>query len=444
MTQPRQTAADPAHPGPTGPGAGHPGPADFGPAGVRTAHPLPDRPPAPRRQLRRFRRGAGGAHVEQLRQAHARRSGDALRADQRTDLECVVECRGARRASRTLSRAARSMERHVNRGTGAALASLRDDRAAAELEARPVVVDGRAVPLAEARRIAAAPPQPGARHLDRDGHLVRLLGHLLLLVDTAALVVVFGFLLNLDWAAPQPADLVTVVALAVFGAAVQALLAVRLGRRLWAWRHADPDADPGEEFPPRAGVVLLAAGLLTVLAALAAVALYVRVTVEATLADAGPLGVTLGALLAAAALAAPWCVVAQEAYRHSPEQRERRAATAAVERVERRRGRLRARSGRRLDRAEQARTRAESLFQTARRRCVAHHLDDHEVILWARGLVDPAVVHELGTRGAPGGFALPPAVAADLAGLTAALDRLDTVLDQARRAPGRRILDLAA
>lgn len=401
-----------------------------------------------RRPLRRFRRGRSGALVEALRQMHDRSGGPPLDPSLRTDLERSVECRGARRSRRTLAWAALRMAVVVWWGTLAAQRSARDALAAAELESRTVVVRGRAMTTAEARVVGGTPDGAGGRHLDGDGHLLRLLGHGLLLIDTVALVVVFGFLLNVDWAAPQVVDLVTVLALAVFGAAVQALLAVRLGMRLWVWRHADPDTeDRPEEFPPRSGITLAAAGLLAVLAVFAAVALYVRIEVEAELAEVGVLGTALGLLLACSALAAPWCVVAQEAYRSSPEHLTRAAAATVVRRADARRRRWTSRSRRRLDCAIRRRLRAAALRESARRRCLAHLLGDHEVILRGRGLVDPAVARELGDPSGRTGSLLPPAVETDLRGLDAAIAHLDALLQQARSAHhllDRSTLDLAA
>ncbi|GEL23271.1 hypothetical protein PSU4_22250 [Pseudonocardia sulfidoxydans NBRC 16205] len=326
--------------------------------------------------------------VEMLRLAHVRR-GVPLRAGEAVDLEVAVRVGAARRVQRAIAATVPSLSRSARRAERAAQRATRMATSVLSLRQRTVAVSGRSVPVSEAAVIASAAPN-GTRHRDRDGVLLRLLGVLLLLVDVAALIIVIGFLVNVDWAAPSPADLVTVVALAVFGGAVQAMLAVRLGKLLWARRHSDPDV---EEYPRRGAVVVPLAGLLGLLAALAAAALLVRVDVEAQLAQAGTLGTAVGLLLAGSALAAPWCVVAQEAYRESPEAALVRACARAVVRTDRAACRRLAFGRWCLDTAVRRERGYRARYTRLRARLHAEYLRAEEAVRIARGLVDPQLVH---------------------------------------------------
>ncbi len=55
----------------------------------------------------------------------------------------------------------------------------------------------------------------GSRALDRSGRPLRFGGFGLLLVDAAALAVILGYLLDVDWSRPGPANLVTVLSLSL-------------------------------------------------------------------------------------------------------------------------------------------------------------------------------------------------------------------------------------
>jgi hypothetical protein len=328
--------------------------------------------------------------VEVLQRAHVVRA-VPLEPGQSVVLEDGVRAGCDARNHRAMPRRLAKVARTARRGERLAQQATRAAETAAERGRGTVEVLGRAMTVADATMLATAANLTEARHRDGDGLLLRVLGPVLLLVDTAALIVVLGFLLDLNWAAPSVADLVTVVALATFGGAVQALLAVRLGRRLWARRHTDPDV---EEFPRLTTFVVPLACLLGLLAGLAAAALLVRVEVEARLADAGPLGTALGLLLAGSALAAPWCVVAQEAFRPSPETQLARGCARAVGRIGRARARLVARARRRLDAAVRCAGRVETRCAQVQRRWRAEELATEQIVLLARGFDDPQIVYD--------------------------------------------------
>lgn len=217
---------------------------------------------------------------------------------------------------------------------------------------------------------------------ERRSRLLRWVGVALLLVDAAALVIIFGYLVNIDWTRPDPANLTTVLALSVFGAAVQAVLAAHLGKRLWAWRHLSEPL----EFPPRALVVVLAGGLLMAVSALAAAALFLRVQREGLAAEAGELATALGLLLAFSAVAAPWCLVADEAYSPAPAARFAAAAARALVRADRRRDCRAWQARLDLRAADRCRLRAERLLDTARSKAGRRYLPAHRAILTARAM----------------------------------------------------------
>jgi hypothetical protein len=328
-----------------------------------------------------------------------RRSGlDALPADARTAAELCYEAgqRGGadraivRRAPR-IARVAHAGRRHVGRAR-TMLAEL------AGLDGQHVTVDGRTMTVGQLRsRVAGLgallDADPSARRLDRGGRMLRLVGIALLLVDALALVIIFAFLLNLDWAAPDPANLVTAIALALFGASVQAVLAVHLGRRLWAWRHTEPDDDAPPEFPPRSAPIVLAGGFLAVVSAFAAGAIHLRVQHEGAVVEAGALAGALGLLLAASALAAPWCLVADEAYAPGPDARALRLSSRVLGRVDRRRARLQRRVRGRLARAARRLTRAEWLLAVAMHRVGAARVEAHRTLLDARAVARPGTLY---------------------------------------------------
>jgi hypothetical protein len=174
---------------------------------------------------------------------------------------------------------------------------------------------------------------------------------------------------------------------------VQAVLALHLGRRLWAWRHTDPDDDAPPEFPPRSAAIVLGGGFLAVVSAFAAGAIYLRVQHEGTLIDAGTLAGALGLLLAASALAAPWCLVADEAYAPGPELRALNAGSRLLGRVDRQRAKLERRVRGRLVRATRRLVRAEWLLAVALHRIGAAQLAVHRTVLDGRSVAWPGEVY---------------------------------------------------
>jgi hypothetical protein len=345
-----------------------------------------------------------------------RRSGHTgLTADARCATELGYEAgrhgrigRGIARRAPRVHRSAEAGRRHVRRAR-ARLAEL------ALADGRLVVLDGRPLTVGQLRKRltsvgAAVDADSSARRLDRNGRVLRVVGIGLLLVDAIALVIIFGFLLNLDWHRPDPANLVTAVALAFFGAAVQAVLALHLGRRLWAWRHTDPDDDGAVEFPPRSAPILLGGGLLGMVSTFAAGAIFLRVQREGVVADAGPLATALGLVLAASAIAAPWCLVADEAYAPGPDRRVLLAGARVLVRVDRHRRRAEHRVRADLVRAARRLGRAEWLMAAALHRVGADQLAVHGSLLDARGRAWPDEVYraaDLATAHADAHYAWP-------------------------------------
>jgi hypothetical protein len=328
-----------------------------------------------------------------------RRSGHAgLPPDARGAVELGYEAgrhgridRGIARRAPRVHRAAEAGRRSVRRAR-AVLAEL------ALADGALVVLDGRPMTVGQLRHRltavgAAVDADTTARRLDRGSRWLRAVGIGLLLIDAIALVIIFAFLLNLDWHRPDPANLVTAVALALFGAAVQAVLALHLGRRLWAWRHTDPDDDGATEFPPRSAPILLGGGLLGVVSTFAAGAIFLRVQREGVVAEAGPLATALGLVLAASAIAAPWCLVSDEAYAPGPGQRMLRAGARILLKVERRRRRAESRVRADLVRAAHRLGRAEWLMAAALHRVGADQLAVHGSVLDARGRAWPHEVY---------------------------------------------------
>lgn len=316
-------------------------------------------------------------------------------ADARCAVELGYEAGRLREADRPIVRRAPRIRRVTAAGrrqVGRA-GELLDELAA--MDDRQVVVDGRTMSVRTLRvRVDGLGDvldvDRRTRRLDRSSPLLRALGAGLLLIDTIALVIVFAFLLNLDWLRPDPANLITAVALALFGAGVQAVLAVHLGRRLWSWRHGEPDE---REFPPRSAAVLIGGGALAVVSTFAAGAIFLRVHGEGVLADAGSTATALGLLLAASALVAPWCLVADEAYGAGPDVRELRAGSRILAADSRRRDRIRRRVRRLLRRAEARLARAEWLMAAALHRVGAAQRRVHGTVLDGRALAWPAAVY---------------------------------------------------
>jgi hypothetical protein len=328
-----------------------------------------------------------------------RRSGhDGLPADARCAVELGYEAGQHRDVDRVIVRRAPRIRRVAAAGqrrVGRARALLGD---LALADTRTVVLDGRSMTVEQLRERlvkvgATVDADRSARRLDRSSRLLRAVGLGLLLVDAVALVIIFAFLLNLDWARPDPANLVTAVALAFFGAAVQAVLALHLGRRLWAWRHTDPDDDGATEFPPRSVSILLGGGFLALVSTFAAGAIFLRVQREGAVAEAGSLATALGLVLAASALAAPWCLVADEAYAPGPDHRALRMGGRILARLDRRRCRIERRVRDDLARAGRRLARAEWLLTAALHRVGAKQLTAHGTVIDARGRAWPAAVY---------------------------------------------------
>jgi len=243
--------------------------------------------------------------------------------------------------------------------------------------------------LAAARAAIRADRERGvAIHDHARGRAATVLAHLLLLVDAVALLVVFGLLLNLDWADPGVPELGTACAFALFGAGVQAKLAVVVGERIWVWRvasaHPDTEHDPAEEFPPRGPVLVLLCLLLGLIGAGAAASIFLRIRYEGQLVDQVGVASVVGLVLAGCAVAAPWVLVLQHAFDGSPTTRLVAGLTAVVHRadVERARG---------LRRADRAIADARSIDARMRReraridlRVERHLLRAHRTVLLAR------------------------------------------------------------
>jgi hypothetical protein len=127
-------------------------------------------------------------------------------------------------------------------------------------------------------------------------------------------------------------------------------------------------------------------------------------------AEAGPLATALGLVLAASAIAAPWCLVSDEAYAPGPERRVLRAGARILVRVDRRRRRVERRVRADLVRAARRLGRAEWLMAAALHRVGADQLAVHGSVLDARGRAWPHEVYrasDLATAHAEAHFAWP-------------------------------------
>lgn len=353
--------------------------------------------------------------------------------DRRTPSELEQEARDRGRAGRRIARVARRLGR-----IGAA--GQRRAHRAHELVDRVLLADvdvarvaDRAVPLGRLRVLCAESEGPidASDQGTRSADLLRALGAGLYAV---ALLVVVGHLLDVDRADPGPAPLGAAVVLALFTGAVQVGLALHLGRRLCAWRHAeawDVDGDPGG-FPPRTVVVSLLTGLLLLVSGLAGSAFFLAVQ------ESGVLAPVLGLVVAASALAAPWCLVADEAYAPPPDRRFLRAAGRVLAAADRRRSRRLRRARRLLDAAARRRNRAAQLVATTRHAAGRDHLRGQRVVLLARGLAGDAVPRSAADlcSSSDATSLLPPA---DHACLDLPVVQLDEVLRAAERAYGAAV-----
>ncbi|OLR91349.1 hypothetical protein [Actinokineospora bangkokensis] len=230
-----------------------------------------------------------------------------------------------------------------------------------------------------------------------------LVSYLLLLVDAVALLVVFGLLLNLDWADPAPAAAVTAVAFAVFGAVVQAELAVEVGRRVWRWRvdsaYPDREHDPAADFPPRALVLGVLCLLLVLVSAAAAASVFLRLRYEGELVDQVGVASVVGAVLAGCAVAAPWVLVLRHAFDGSPLTRRARLLGGVVRRADREWARALRRADRAVGRARARDARAVRVRERVGLAARARLRRERRVVLLARACAGGPPLEELSTPG---------------------------------------------
>ncbi|GLZ42426.1 hypothetical protein Acsp05_60500 [Actinokineospora sp. NBRC 105648] len=365
--------------------------------------------------------------------------------------ELALESRGLARAARLVHRRARRVGAWSGRASAAAIrATDLCTRALAADDRERVVGDARHATAATGWAISARAARPlldeTLRRIDHEvsagvtthhqsrGRAMTVVAYVLLVVDAVALFTVFGLLLNIDWTAPAAVPLVTAAAFALFGAGVQAKLAVELGRRVWAWRaSAAPRDDDVDEFPPRGAVVGLCAVALFGVSVLAALSILLRVRYEGVLAEQVGVATVIGLALAGCALAAPWIIVAHEAFDGSPLTRLAGALTRVVTAARAERERALARADRAIARARALDDRARRERARLRLRVGRCYLPAHRVILLARDLARAAVPSQPPDTEPPSS-ALPIRLPVDEAALTVALAQSGTAIAEARAA----------
>ncbi|MBM7769930.1 hypothetical protein JOD54_000134 [Actinokineospora baliensis] len=345
--------------------------------------------------------------------------------------ELAHEVRGLTKATKLVHRRSRRMGRWSAKACLAAAAAMASFRLAAAAADKTRVLGGahhttaakgwaisarQARPLLSEtlRRMDEEVAAGVATHHQSRSRVVSAIAYLMLAVDAVALFTVFSLLLNIDWTS-TPA-VTTAVAFSLFGAGIQAKLALELGRRLWTWRMA------------RTGGSVIAWTALALLAvsACAAVSILLRVRYEGAEIDQAGLATALGLVLAGCALAAPWIIVQQEAYDGSPLTRRAGALTRVIRRAC-------AESDRGLRRAERSLTRARALEARLRReharvlaRITRYYLPAHRTILLARDLV-----------ARPNDHGLPIRLPVDQTPLTTAVDQARAAVARAEAArPG--------
>lgn len=375
--------------------------------------------------------------------------------------EIEHEAHGQAAASRVVGRRGRRIGRLCERSMTAAIRATRHLEIALIADDRPHVLGGkRSARHANAEKGWSATGRTARRDLvstlrtiqrDQDAgvtvhqhsrsSMVTAFAYVLLAVDAVALFAVFSLLLNIDWAAPATAPLVTAAAFSVFGAGVQAKLAVELGKRIWSWRvasaHRVPDGldphDPAEEFPPRGFVVAVSATVLGLVSVFAALSILLRVRHEGELVGQVGVATVVGLVLAGCAIAAPWILVQQEAFDGSPLTRRAGALTRIVQAADGSRYRALRLGDRDIAKARRLDARARRHYGRVELRVGQCYARRHRAILLARelGSVDIPSPRPDST---PPRAALPIRVPVDLGYLTTALDQSDSAIEEARAA----------
>ncbi|WP_169735485.1 hypothetical protein [Actinokineospora inagensis] len=237
-------------------------------------------------------------------------------------------------------------------------------------EARPMLAD-------TLRRIDEEVAAGITAHHQSRSRVVTVIAYLLLAVDAVALFTVFGLLLNIDWTNPAPAPLITAVAFSLFGAGVQAKLAMELGRRMWTWRLARQDGP----------IVGWSVVLLFTVSVFAALSILLRVRHEGELVGEAGVATVVGLALAGCAIAAPWIIVQQEAYDGTPLTRRAAALSRVVDRAARNHDRCLRRADRSIARALSLERRGSREYARVVTRIGRYYVPAHRTILLARDLV---------------------------------------------------------
>ncbi|SER47113.1 hypothetical protein [Actinokineospora terrae] len=356
--------------------------------------------------------------------------------------ELAHEVRGLGRAGRLVHRRSRRLGRWSKRACSAAAASTAH-RASALAAAdttrvlgfsyHTTAARGWAISATEARPLLAATLRTideevsagVTTHHQSRSRLITAIAYLLLAVDAVALFTVVALLLNLDWAAPQPAPMATAVAFSLFGAGVQAKLAVELGRRAWTRRVGG-----GE------GVVITwTAVLLLVVSGCAAVSILLRLRHEGDLVDQTSVATAIGLVLAGCTLAAPWIIVQQETFDGSPLTRRAATLTRVITRADAEHHRHLRQAHRHLTRARRLTARVHHEHDRALARAARYYLPAHRTILLSRSLAGPSPDHPLSPT-APG-TGLPIRLPVDRTPLTTPLDQARAAVAEAEALAGQ-------
>ncbi|MCP2268660.1 hypothetical protein LV75_001147 [Actinokineospora diospyrosa] len=340
--------------------------------------------------------------------------------------ELAHEVRGLTKATKLVHRRSRRMGRWSAKACTAAAAATASCRIAMAAENKTRILDGShhttaakgwAITAGQARPLLAETLRRideevsagiTAHHQSRS-RLISAIAYLLLAVDAVALFTVFALLLNINWTSTP--EVTTVVAFSLFGAGIQAKLALELGRRLWTWRVARTGG----------AVITWTAVPLFAVSACAGLSILLRVRHEGAQIDQAGLATALGLVLAGCAVVAPWIIVQQEAFDGSPLTRRAGSLTRVIARAGKENDRNLRLADRSLTRARRWEARLRREHTRVLARVARYYLPAHRAILLGRELAMTQ----------PGPRAVPIRLPVDQSPLTTPLDQAHAALTTA-------------
>lgn len=230
------------------------------------------------------------------------------------------------------------------------------------------------------------------RHLDTPSRPRRMVAHGLLAVDVAAIFSLFALLFNIDFAGPDPVEVVTAGGFSVIAAGVLGVLAHSTGHMAWQRKviapaePPAPDGGAGDGAPPGKAVLVGKLLGLLVVSLLSGFSILMRIVTEATGAGSPVVGWVVGLLVGVAAFAAPWLVVIDEMRSGSIEVQTVDALTRMVQGVEDASDRHQQVAEKKEERAANLYQRAGSAVGAAESRHNARKAAAADIILQARSL----------------------------------------------------------